>query len=558
MTGQSDVTREPSGPGYAALAAPVARVVGPLPDLFAGSGPLAVLVARIARRRVARAWAIGRPGMANLSAALEGLAAQGAAQAVLPDCIEVNLGFNLRRIAPERLARDLSAMHSGVGGLALLRGDSVVAAVGATETIAANLQLLPALEVLLAETGFGRDALARREVEVGLFDCAQLLIEPAAPERCRPLVRGGRSLLPEAVTREAVERWAERMAGWMRRNTAADGRIVYKYWPSAGRESDGDNSVRQTMATLCLGLLAARTGTAEDRALADRNLDHLLRRYYAEEGPLGLIVEGEKVKLGACAIAALAVAEHPDAGRYAAPLAKLRATVASLWREDGSFRSFHRPAERNDNQNFYPGEALLFWARRLAAGDPAIDAERYLRSFRFYREHFRRAPNPAFVPWHTQAHCASLPVLGERELAAFVFEMNDWLLAMQQWQSAPYPDMRGRFYDPRHDYGPPHASSTAVYLEGLIDAFALARSEGDGGRADAYRTAILRGLRSLMQLQFRSADEMYYVADRARVAGGIRTEVYDNTIRVDNVQHALMGAMKILDRFAADDYRLPA
>jgi hypothetical protein len=312
------------------------------------------------------------------------------------------------------------------------------------------------------------------------------------------------------------------------------------------------------MATLCLVLWARRSGTAEDRAVADRNLEHLLRRYYAEEGPLGLIVEGPKVKLGACALAALALAEHPEPARFAAPLAKLRATVAALWREDGSFRTFHRPAERDDNQNFYPGEALLFWARRLAAGDPAIDPARYALSFRFYREHFRRAPNPAFVPWHTQAHCAALPVLGDQTLAAFVFEMTDWLLPMQQWETAPYPELRGRFYDPRNPgWGPPHASSTAVYVEGLIDAFALARQEGAAERAEACRVAILRGLRNLMQLQFRDADDMYYVARRERVAGAIRTEVYDNTIRVDNVQHSLMAAMKILDRFSTEDYRLP-
>jgi hypothetical protein len=40
------------------------------------------------------------------------------------------------------------------------------------------------------------------------------------------------------------------------------------------------------------------------------------------------------------------------------------------------------------------------------------------------------------------------------------------------------------------------------------------------------------------------------------VLGGIRTEAYDNTIRVDNVQHGLMALLKILKRMEGDELRL--
>ena len=233
-------------------------------------------------------------------------------------------------------------------------------------------------------------------------------------------------------------------------------------------------------------------------------------------------------------------------------------TVDTLWQPSGEFNTFLLPTDRHDNQNFYPGEALLFWATRLAreqGGDPA----RFLRSFAFYRRWHRIHRNPAFVPWHTQAYYTALPVAGEDagELRDFIFEMNDWLLGMQQWETAPDPDLRGRFYNPRHpEYGPPHASSTGVYLEGLIDAFDLARREGDAARAGRYRLAILRGLRSLIQLQFRDEIDMYYVVQRERVLGGIRTEVYNNAIRVDNVQHGLMAILKILTRMSPEELRL--
>ena len=117
---------------------------------------------------------------------------------------------------------------------------------------------------------------------------------------------------------------------------------------------------------------------------------------------------------------------------------------------------------------------------------------------------------------------------------------------MQQWDGLA-PDLRGRFYDPkRPEYGPPHAASTGAYLEGLADALALARALGDTARVAAYERALNRGLRSLRQLQFRDGYDTFYISKKQRVLGALRTEVYDNSVRVDSSAHALAAAIKIL------------
>ncbi len=180
-----------------------------------------------------------------------------------------------------------------------------------------------------------------------------------------------------------------------------------------------------------------------------------------------------------------------------------------------------------------------------------------MTSFRYYRAWHREQPNPAFVPWHTMAYEKVWELTEDPELRDFVFEMNDWLLDTQQWDEAPAPDAAGRFYNPeRPDYGPPHASSDGVYLEGLIAAYRLASAVRDQARTEAYREAIARGLRHLMQLQFADEVDMYYVSKPARVSGGLRTTVYDNIIRVDNVQHGLLAVLDILEAFEAADYAI--
>lgn len=124
--------------------------------------------------------------------------------------------------------------------------------------------------------------------------------------------------------------------------------------------------------------------------------------------------------------------------------------------------------------------------------------------------------------------------------------MNDWLLPMQQWDDVRYPDLKGRFYNPKHpEYGPPHASSTGVYLEVLADAYHLAIESDDIMRANRYRDVIWRGLRSIRQLQFLNDVDMFCNSKRERVRGGLCTEVYDNTIRIDNIQHRLMALLKL-------------
>ena len=216
--------------------------------------------------------------------------------------------------------------------------------------------------------------------------------------------------------------------------------------------------------------------------------------------------------------------------------------------DEVGFRTFFFPRERDgENWNFYSGEALLFWAEAVRLGVPeAPSLAQCAKTFELCRARHYRKRNPAFVPWHTQACVSLFEQTGCRAFADFVFEINDWLLPMQQWDGLP-ADMRGRFFDPaRPDFGPPHAASTGAYVEGISEAAALAGVVGDQVRAASYELAIRRGLRSLRQLQFRNARDAFYISKRNRVMGALRTEVYDNAVRVDSAAHALLAAMKTL------------
>jgi hypothetical protein len=328
-------------------------------------------------------------------------------------------------------------------------------------------------------------------------------------------------------------------------NQDVEGGLPYKYWPSSGIYSGADNPIRRFMATVAFNRMAYALDRQDMKVAARKNLSYNLSRFYRFDSGTGTIVWRGTVKLGSLALAALAILESPFAGAWTEELAQLRRTIDALWQPSGAFRTFLHPADRNDNQNFYPGEALLFWAISLEKERDDALLSKAVKSFYYYRSHFRRNSNPAFVPWHSQAALILYRLTGDTAMRDFIFEMNDWLLAHQQWGGSLDPDYWGRFYSPhKPSYGPPHASATGVYLEGLVDALVLAQEVGDEVRTDLYRQAIERGVRSLAQLQFRDEIDAYYVSRKERVIGAIRTESDNNEIRIDNLQHGLMALLK--------------
>lgn len=369
------------------------------------------------------------------------------------------------------------------------------------------------------------------------------------------LLRGKPFIGASRISRSEVGQMASQAAGWLLRSVDAEGRLPYRVSPSGsddGSPADGENELRQWMATRALIGAARREKSGAALAVARSNVESNLRRFYRDEDDYGVIQMGGQVKLGAAALAALALREFPGAPPgWKEKEERLERLVSFLWRNDGSFRTFLRPSARaNDNQNYYSGEALLYWATRLAAAPEDSLSDRFRRSTSYYRTWHLRHRNPAFVPWQTMAIVTAWPLTREEPGADWVFEMNDWLLQIQQPEGAAgHPDTAGRFFAPGRNFGPPHASSTGIYLEGLCAALKLAHLTGAGDRAKSYARAIRLGLRNARQLQFAEPVDWLGFSDsqRRQSEGGFRTTEYDNTIRCDNVQHLLQACWAALE-----------
>lgn len=450
----------------------------------------------------------------------------------------------------------LTNIHRGVIGLELdYRGEMMRFA--PSWMIATNRSYDKVIEYFQKKLKLTKNQLYGKEVIARTFKADQYLVLLTPQLKIFPMFRGNTLVSPKKVTKENVQALAELMKTWMVTNVTPDGEMTYKYWPSRGEYSTSNNMVRQFMASVCFGRM---TEFYEDEMIAKigkQNLQYNLDHFYTKEGDYGYIIFNNKAKLGAASLAALAIVESSFRSEFREFEEGLSRFIDRMSRENGSFQTFYIPPTRKDGHNFYPGETQLFRATLYSMTKNDKLLREFMKSFEFYRIWHFENRNPAFVPWHTQACYLIWTFTKDEELKEFIFETNDWLIGtMQQWDNTIYEDIKGRFYNPRKAYGPPHASSTGVYLEGLIDAFLLAKATGDIERTNTYRTAINRGLRSIMQLQFADEIDLYYISKRKRAEGAIRTTVYNNEIRVDNIQHNLMALFKILHHFEDDDYTL--
>jgi hypothetical protein len=537
-----------------------------MPEIMRETEGIAFVALRSRGEELAVAW--GPEALLNESfsvALAEAREAVGNDRLAEVDLVEIDLAHDFHEIEDptiKNIRHHCSNRHRGVRGLELAHGDDLVR-YAPTQAIQDNRKYRDEVKRWWKKRGIEEQEFADAG-SARWFNAEQLLVDPATGEGTR-IFRGNVFVDPSEVTKENVQRLSDMGADWLIRHIHEDGRITYVWYPKDSVESDparDNNMIRQWMATNALEKIAE---DRKDDALyekIEKNIDYNLAQFYRveEESGLGYIQFKGRSKLGAISLATMAIVNHPKREKWAVQESAMLRTIDSLHREDGSFDTMFKPPRSGvpNLHNFYPGETLLLWAALYEKErDPAV-LEKIMRSFEYYSKWHMEHRKPSFIPWHTQAYYSVWSITKDQRLADFVFEMNDWLVeVMQQWtdDDVIYRDEKGRFFSRKHEkdkFGPPHASSTGVYLEGLIDAYKMARELGDEARQERYRRSMARGLRSVMQLQFVDDVDMYYVTNRERTRGGIRTAVYRNEIRVDNVQHNLMGIIKILHE--VEDY----
>jgi AMMECR1 domain-containing protein len=439
----------------------------------------------------------------------------------------------LKRFSPQAVKEGIEL---GVHAIGIRQGSSR-AIFKASVPMKKSYSLKTTLERLSRKAGLPPDSYADPASRIYRFANEAFLGRPDGS--VLPLFRGGTLVRPGDVTLDRLGGALALAHDYLDAHLHEGGRgFDYLYFPYRERHSEDNNHIRQ-MATLWIAIKLGKE--LRDERLNARLRD-MLKRYellLQRRGEIAYPRVDDRATLGHAAFLLLGLIEmegYPGRQRL---IDELTAGILSLQREDGSFStSFQSDSSRG--QNYYPGEALLalMEVHRLRPDDDLRAAA--VKAFEHYSEYWRENRNSAMVPWHSQACRLLYEVERDPAIAAFVFEMNDWLIDRYQVTESPYPDEVGGFRK-----GTPSTCSSAAYLEGIADACELARASKDTQRAQRYFVSLRSGLRFLLQNQF-AEENTYYMPEADSALGGFRRNLVDNRIRIDCVQHAAHAILKAL------------
>jgi hypothetical protein len=353
-----------------------------------------------------------------------------------------------------------------------------------------------------------------------------------------PRVYAENGAFKDAVSR--VRR--EALGSLVRMFDSETGFFVYGLAPD-GTSTNGDNDIRQLLTSR---IVAEESVEDESlRPLHEKNLQAIMSEWYREDGGVGYVYAYGKSKLGANAMLLRVLTASPLFASYEGEAKRLIFGMLLLQNEDGSFEPwFKEPSYAYDRDyllTFYSGEAILALLEYSEKTGDKLSGDIAKRAQDFYLGEYvlRMDENyyPAYVPWHTLSLARLYGKTKDERYRDAIFTLTDKLLELQDTT-----EFIGRFYNPETPrYGTPHASTDAVYTEGLATAYAVAREAGDAERETRYRTALTRAFQNLENLQFTAP--WYRIFDDREVAerlrGGIQTGHCDSNIRVDSTAHTV-------------------
>jgi orotate phosphoribosyltransferase/AMMECR1 domain-containing protein len=364
------------------------------------------------------------------------------------------------------------------------------------------------------------------------FECATWLADDAG---ARP-VQGSFAPAPAPATLPDLQsRLAPLGVGYLLRHQRGDGSFFTRYEALQDQLYEGVDLPRLAHAAWVL----ARAGKAYDKAAssaAGRTVAFLLATIEKSADGLWLHADGNERSVAELALLALALCETSDQKLRKRWVPKL---AAALWSRIDAHGRVHTHADAaaatEPYQDYFPGQVLLALATAMRLGLTPCDEAKLARALGYYAHRFRARPQFGQVTWLPQACRAWYAIKPDRDVASLAYEVADWILGFQLEKS-------GAFQNDHQSDTPGY--TTALYLEGLAAAAALARLRGNKRRYRDYVDSCRRGLRFLDSLIIQRRDASL-LPNPSMAIGGLRRSSRASEICVDFVQHYLAALIGI-------------
>ena len=475
-----------------------------------------------------------------------------------------------RPIAPARWVGDLAFLELGVEGISI-RQDPTPAkdAEGKMVLVPARGGAMPPSEVFLQGFDTRDDFVNRLCFQLAVFYKLPHMMPAGALRWDKNLTHVDRLAFETFVSREgadapvelfrmndlAVAPWkdsaaaARRVGDELARYQLPDGRFFSRFESRMGRFVHVNvGVVDHAMACLALTDLAAATegaGRTKYLAAAERGLMHL-RLYFTRQKdkqgrPILFLVQDQEAKLGAAALAALAIERVASLTGSAASdddLKQLGRFLVTQQDDDGSFRHFYRyDAKAPWNYRLvqgYPGQAV--WAlavldKRFGGkefGAAARKGADYLVTKRDAEMHWTEAPTD---PWLAAGLRELSTPFAEPRYVAYARRMADSTLARQNVKDVA-PDVLGSFRGDKE--GSTAGTALATTLLGETIDFTAPTPASQAAGTEAMRRAV-----AFLRLNEVRPNNTFFLVNAERAYGFIRSGLFDTDVDLETTAGAI-------------------
>ncbi|MGA1848248.1 MAG: hypothetical protein ACMUHB_02810 [Thermoplasmatota archaeon] len=354
-----------------------------------------------------------------------------------------------------------------------------------------------------------------------------------------------RFLFPdEMAMNSTIDSYLRSSGDYLVKHIQTNGKWDYEYDPVKDENLKKYNILRHAGTTYSLALIFKYTRDPDYHNGTVNSLNYLLSKHLRfgemEGDEIAFMVDNGYAKLGGAALTILAIVEveeiDPEA-RYERELNALGEFILKMQKKDGSFQCFYLMKE-DEHSDFYPGEALLALARMY---DHTRD-DRYLQTLIDGLDHYNGyfgTGYTAYTPWATEAMAYAYNWTGNTSLLDHSYRMAE---SCRAGQNLPREGI-----DPYiiGGWGSEPKANTASRVEGVTDAYLMAKRAGDTDRQERYGQTMEYSSWFLLSLQFDDEESQTYPSPEM-VVGGTPLGHSDHNIRIDYVQHAVVVMVKIM------------
>lgn len=359
-----------------------------------------------------------------------------------------------------------------------------------------------------------------------------------------PLYRGNSAapVDPDVLLRASTE-----AGDYLLRHLHDEGLFDYEYDPKNNQMIADYNEVRHAGTVYALLELYGATADNRYRKAAERAIEMMLRwrRPIDEADSEAIVYQGGKAKLGASALALVALLEYQKVtgdSKWLSDAKKLGRFLILQQHKDGHFESHYFFSKNNDDSFdsiYYPGEAVLALTRLQLADPENLEwqkaAERAADWLVNVRDQGKKTDDLPHDHWLLIALNELVPLTNNKKHLAHAEKIASAIVNAQRVASV-YPDWIGSFYDP------PRVTPTATRAEGLAAMWQLAGKTGI--KRDAYLEALKKAAVFQMRCQL-TPENILYLPRPDIARGGFRRSLTDWDVRIDYVQHNISSLLAL-------------